>query len=319
MTDFYSDFHGVGAHGLTAEQYFYEQVFKSFSANTENHSLPFFNRNLNKIPRELSTGKIINNENSIALEQVASQHGYKSNLWIYGDELNKIQKEVGNLYCKKGTQPALCLTKYFGSTHLNEQDLYVSEGGSGKKEQYLYNLDSLDEKSQQKLLKYYEFANSVDKVYAETNMKAWKSNWAQIQVSPEAKQKLVAARERTIAASNQGGTDLRLVTQCHFQHNLGSAIGKPAMSDIHSGQQNPGVQKQCYEVCEKFLGKMQSEKIPPHKAGKMLCTALNAGTEFQRVSVAKGYNLENAKKVEEMKVAEKNRDLGYRRSGGFSY
>lgn len=133
MTDFYSDFRGVGAGGLTAEQYFYKQVFDAFKANTENQTLPFFNRDLNKIPRELSTGKIINNENAIALEQVASRHGYKSNLWIYGDELDKLQKAVGNLYCKKGSQPVVCLTKYFGSTHLNEQDLYIAEGGSGKR------------------------------------------------------------------------------------------------------------------------------------------------------------------------------------------
>ena len=158
MTDFYADFHGVGANGQTAEQYFYSQIFNAVKENTELGTLPLFNRALNKIPRELSTGKIINNENLIMLEQVASKNGYKSNLWIYGDELNKLQKEVGNLYYKKGTQPALCLTKYFGSTHLNEQDLYIAEGGSGKKEQYLYNLDSLDERSREKVMKYYQFS-----------------------------------------------------------------------------------------------------------------------------------------------------------------
>ena len=176
MTDFFSNFDGFTKNGLSAEQYFYTQIYEAFKSNVENNTLPFFNNDLNKIPRELSTGKIINNENAIALEQIASKYGYKSNLWIYGDELNKLQKEVGDLYYKRGTMPALCLTRYFDSTHLNEQDLYISEGGSGNREQYLYNVDSLTDRSKQKILKYYEQANAVDKVYTSENLKAFHSN-----------------------------------------------------------------------------------------------------------------------------------------------
>ena len=315
MTDFYSDFRGVGANGLTAEQYFYKQVFDAFKANTENQTLPFFNKDLSRIPRELSTGKIINNENSIALEQVASKNGYKSNLWIYGDELNKLQKEVGNLYCKKGSQPVVCLTKYFGSTHLNEQDLYIAEGGSGKKEQYLYNLDSLDERSQQKVRKYYEIANETDRRYTESNYKAFQSNARQNMLGQSDARK--NARSRALAASQQGGMNLSMVTQCHYLHNLSNAIGKP--NDIHSGLQNPGAQRQCYETCARLAEKVTVGTLKEHEAGRMLCSALNAGTEFQRISVAKGYNLENAKKIEEMKVADYNRNKPYRRSGGMSY
>lgn len=313
MTDFYADFHG--REGLTAEQFFYKQVFDAFKANTENQTLPFFNKDLNKIPRELSTGKIIGGENAIALEQVASKNGYKSNLWIYGDELNKIQKEVGNLSYKKGTQPALCLTKYFGSTHLNEQDLYVAEGGSGKKEQYLYNLDSLDERSQLKVMKYFELANSVDKAYTEANFKAFQQNVANIRNGIQSDE-LKNARERAILASKQGGLDLRQLTECHYSHNLGNAIGKPNSPSLGL---HDVAERQCTEVGKKLIEKVTSGEVQPHKAGMMLCTALNAGTEFQRISVAKGYNLENAKKIEEMKVAEANRARPYRRSCGMSY
>ncbi|MBQ9282276.1 MAG: hypothetical protein IJ207_08780 [Treponema sp.] len=315
MADFYSDFHG--SFGLTAEQYFYKQVFDAFKANTENQTLPFFNKDLDKIPRELSTGKIINNENSIALEQIASKNGYSSNLWIYGDELNKLQKEVGNLYYKKGTQPALCLTKYFGATHLNEQDLNIAEGGSKKREQYLYNLDCLDEKSRQKVLKYYELANEADRKYTESNFKAFRANCNNVKESPEAKMKMKTARERSLAASQQGGMNLSMITQCHYLHNLSNAVGKP--NDIHFGLQNPAAQRQCYETCRQFSQKVENDGMKPQVAGKMLCTALNSGTEFQRISVAKGYNLENAKKIEELKVAEANRNKPYRRSGGVSY
>ena len=313
MTDFFADFHG--RQGLTAEQYFYKQVYDAFKSNTENGTLPFFNKDLNKIPRELSTGKIIGGENAIALEQVASLHGYKSNLWIYGDELNRIQKEGGDLFYKKGTQPALCLTKYFGSTHLNEQDLYVSEGGSGKKEQYLYNLDSLDERSQQKVMKYFELANNVDKAYTEANFKAFQKNCTDLKNGIQSEE-LKNARERANLASRQGGMDLKAITQCHYAHNLGNAIGKPSAPNLGL---DGNAERKCTEVGRQFIAKVADGGIPPEKAGRMLCTALNAGTEFQRISVAKGYNLENAKKVEELKVAEANRNRPYRRSGGMSY
>lgn len=113
--------------------------------------------------------------------------------------------------------------------------------------------------------------------------------------------------------------NLSMVTQCHYLHNLGNAIGKPAMESVHSGLQNPGAQRQCYETAVKFAAKVGDGGLKPHEAGRMLCAALNAGTEFQRISVAKGYNLENAKKIEEMKVADYNRNKPYRRSGGMSY
>ncbi|MBQ8680339.1 MAG: hypothetical protein IJ530_11340 [Treponema sp.] len=313
MADFYSDFHG--SFGLTAEQYFYKQVFDAFKANTENQTLPFFNKDLDKIPRELSTGKIINNENSIALEMIASKNGYKSNLWIYGDELNSLQKEVGNLYYKKGTQPALCLTKYFGATHLNEQDLNIAEGGSKKREQYLYNLDSLDEKSLQKVLKYYETPNQIDKNYTESNFKAFRQNIANVRNGGQSDE-LKNARERANLAGHQGGLDLRMLTQCHYYHNLGNAIGKPNAPSLGL---HDVAERKCTEVSKQLIEKVSNGELSPHKAGLMLCTALNAGTEFQRISVAKGYNLENAKKIEELKVAEANRNKPYRRSGGVSY
>lgn len=311
MEFFFSDFHGTGANGLPAEQYFYKQVFENLKENTQNGTLPFFNKDLNKIPRELSTGKIINNENSVLLEQIASRNGYKSNIWIYGNELNKIQKEVGNLYCKKGAKPALCLTKYFGETHLNEQDLYVSEGGSGKKEQYLYNLDSLDGRSREKVMKYYEIASEADRKYTQENLKAFKSNCERN--SKGQNDDFKKARERTLAKSSQAGIDLSSAVQCHYLHNLANSIGQPRLSSAKTSAH----QNECYESCKKMIEKVESGKLKPEEAGKMLCSALNAGTEFQRISVSKGYNLENAKKIEEMKVAEANRNRAYRRSSGF--
>jgi|GEM_PF-2847111 len=313
MTDFFSNYNGFVRGGLSAEQYFYKQVFEAFKTNVEKGSLPFFNKDLNKIPRELSTGKIINNENAIVMEQIASKNGYKSNLWIYGSELNKIQKEVGDLYYKKGTEPALCLTKYFESTHLDEHDLYIAEGGSGRKEQYLYNIDSLSDKSREKLLKYYEKANTIDKKYTAENLKAFEQNIKQN--TTELSNAFKSTKEKVVAASMQAGMNILAITDCHYLHNLSNSIGNPTMTETKI-QNKKTV---CYETAKKFIEKTNQDGINVYKAGQMLCTALNAGTEFQRISVAKGYNLENAKKVEELKVAEANRNRPYHRSDGISY
>ena len=313
MTDFFSNFDGFVSGGVSAEQYFYRQVFEAFKTNVENGTLPFFNKDLNKIPRELSTGKVINNENAIVMEQIASKNGYKSNLWIYGSELNKIQKEVGDLYYKKGAEPALCLTKYFGSTHLDEKDLYIAEGGSGRKEQYLYNIDSLTDKSREKLLKYYEQANAVDKKYTSENLKGFEQNIKQNKMSLS--DSFTSTKEKVIAASKQDGINLIAITNCHYLHNLSNSIGKPEMTEAKIQNQKA----LCYETAQKFIEKTSQDRLPSYKSGLMLCTALNAGTEFQRISVAKDYNLENAKRVEELKAAEANIKQPYHKRGGLSY
>ncbi|MCR5252583.1 MAG: hypothetical protein K6C98_02585 [Treponema sp.] len=308
MTDFYSNFSSFEKDGQTAQQYFYKQIYEAFKENTQNNTLPFFNKDLNKIPRELTTGKVINNENSIALEQIASRYGYKSNLWIYGNELNKLQKEVGSLSYKKGTVPALCITKYFGATHLNEQDLYISESGTGNKEQYLYNLDSLTDRSREKVLKYFEMANNVDKSYTEANYKAFQSN---IKLNKQGDNKTFEdIKKKVIEASNQNGLNLTVITNCHYFHNLTNSIGMPELAEEKTAKHK----ELCYQTSKEFCNK--SNNVGAYKAGLMLCTALNAGTEFQRISVAKGYNLENAKRIEEMKVAETNRTRPYQRGGG---
>ncbi|MBQ5498463.1 MAG: hypothetical protein IIT73_01540, partial [Treponema sp.] len=79
--------------GLTSEEFFYNQIYNALEVNVANRTLPFFNADAKSIPVELSTGKIINDENLIALEQISAKKGYSSNVWIYGDVLEKMQKE----------------------------------------------------------------------------------------------------------------------------------------------------------------------------------------------------------------------------------
>lgn len=130
--------------GLTSEEFFYNQIYSALEVNVANRTLPFFNQNAKTVPVELSTGKIINDENLIALEQLASKKGYSSNVWIYGDVLDKMQKQGIPLNLRRDAEPALCLTKYANFTHLNKPELYIAEGGAKTKAQYLYNYDSLE-------------------------------------------------------------------------------------------------------------------------------------------------------------------------------
>ena len=128
--------------GMGPEEYVYNQFYEDFCFNVKNHSLPFFSKDPNKLPRELTTGKIINDENLLSLEQNASRNGYKSNLWIYGSDLEKLANEGIHLKLKPGTVPVLCMTKYKNQTHTSDE-LYISDGGTKGKFQFMYNFDSL--------------------------------------------------------------------------------------------------------------------------------------------------------------------------------
>ncbi len=60
------------------------------------------------------------------------------------------------------------LTKYANATHLNEKELYIAEGGSRSKAQFLYNYESLDERSRKAVDRYFSKVQSVSKEYAGT-------------------------------------------------------------------------------------------------------------------------------------------------------
>ena len=157
-------------HGMTADEYFYDQVYKAVELNVKNQSLPFFNPHASQMPIELSTGKIISDKNLIALEQVASNKGYKSNVWIYGSELEKLRNSGIRINLKRGSVPVLCQTRYADYMHLKEKELYIADGGDKTKNQFLYNFDCLDERTQKSLEKYYEHVKQV----AEAHKKAVK-------------------------------------------------------------------------------------------------------------------------------------------------
>lgn len=57
-------------HNLTSDEYFYNQIFEAVKKNVSAGTLPQFSRKTSSMPVELSTGKIINDENLIALNRL---------------------------------------------------------------------------------------------------------------------------------------------------------------------------------------------------------------------------------------------------------
>lgn len=283
------------SEGYSADEYFYTQLYNNFKENTINRTLPFFSKDLDKLPREISTGKVINNENSIALEMLASSKGYKSNLWIYGYELNKIQKQTGELHTIKKAVPALCLKKYFGATHLKTQELDISEAGSKTNAQYLYNLDCFDENSQNKLLNFFNRNSNRNENFQKENYKIFTENLSVSDKSP-----LYRAKQRIVANGNIEGINFLPVIDSHFKHILQNATGN-IMKDNRSQ-----IEGTCYKACNELINTVEKNKIAAARAGKEITKALYAGTEFQKISLSKGYNMENAKQNEEKQLARIN-------------
>ena len=77
--------------------------------------------------------------------------------------------------------------------------------------------------------------------------------------------------------------------------------------------QRPGMDPEMRAEFAKMAAQKVAGEYKPYEAGRKIARALESGTEFQRIAVAKNYNLENAKKIEELKVAEANINRPYRR------
>lgn len=107
--------------------------------------------------------------------------------------------------------------------------------------------------------------------------------------------------------SSIDGIDFSAAVDCHFKHCLQNSIGN-GLKDNREANRNS-----CYRQCMELVNKVESGEYKPYEAGRKIARALESGTEFQRIAVAKNYNLENAKKIEELKVAEANINRPYRR------
>jgi len=310
-------------HGLTSQEYFYDQIYRALETNIKNKTLPFLSNNPGAVPIELTTGKIINDENLIALEQIAAKQGYKSNVWIYGDTLEKMQHEGISLNLRKGAEPALCCTKYANATHLSQDELYIAEGGAKTKAQFLYNYDSLDDRSKKAIDKYFEKAKKIDSVYSAENF----NNYIKNIKNPEKdnhplfqklKESMNFAADKAKSKFQEGFENkLDKLPSFNALINLQARHICQVVTDSHvKSELPPNTENNCYSFFEKVVRGVQDSGAKPWKIGEAITNALDAGTVYAKTYTAEDFNLEVRKSREE--EHQKTQKFGSRKSSGVS-
>lgn len=277
--------------GLSADEYFFDQIYNAVKANVENRTLPFFNQEAGAMPVELTTGKVINDRNLIALEQTAAKNGYKSNVWIYASELEKLAKQGYRIGFKKDAEPVLCMTKFENPTHLN-RELYIHEGGNGQKIQFLYNMDSLDDRSQKILARHYDKARDNESNLVTESFQNYVENSLKVknQKCPE----LQKLKETVMHQCSLLGQNLAPVITAQAKHICVEATGRKELRKYDIREQD-----RCYKVFEDIISDAENRKLPSWKVGETLTRALDSGTWYARSYTAKDFNLETNKIKEE--------------------
>lgn len=277
--------------GLSADEYFFDQIYNAVKANVTNRTLPFFNQEAQGMPVELTTGKLINDRNLIALEQSAAKNGYTSNVWIYASELEKLSRQGYKIGFKKGAEPVLCMTKFENPTHLS-RELYIHEGGNGQRIQFLYNMDSLDDRSKKILSKHYENAREHESNLVTESFQNYIENSlkAKNQKCPE----LQKLKETVMHQCEILGQNLAPVITAQAKHICVEATGRKELR-----RNDMAEQERCYKVFEEIFSDAENRKIPSWKVGETLTKALDSGTWYAKSYTAKDFNLETNKLKEE--------------------
>ena len=294
--------------GLTAEEFFYTQIYNAVEVNVKNRTLPFFNSKANSIPVELSTGKIINDENLIALEQVAAKKGYSSNVWIFGDSLEKMQKEGIRLNLRKDAEPALCMTKYANATHLTKDELYIAEGGAKTRCQFLYNYDSLDDRSKQAVDKYFKNAVQINKVETQENLKNYLENLKKSKT--EAVPRLEAMKNTLKNVAEISAATLRKgVSKITENVNFAPVINAQMrhMCQVNTGanirnSSNPAMENACYSFLSQIIKSTSENNGKKWLVGEAITKAMDAGSQYAKSCTSKNFNLEVRKNREEQAI-----------------
>ena len=308
--------------GLTADEFFYNQIYGAIKTNVENKTLPFFDSQSSSLPIELSTGKIINDENLIALEQVAAKQGFKSNVWLFGEVLDKMQNEGISINLKRYSEPALCLTKYANPTHLNNE-LYVGDEGKKTKAQFLYNFDSLDDRSKEAVQKYFKKALLVGEDYSNENFKNYVEN-SKKSLSQKG-QAFSNLREKILEISAQSSELCKKVSKSKENINFNPLINAQARHVCQTitgskieNKKNPEMEQKCYEVLNGILSDTTEGK--EWKVGQAITKALDGGTLYAKSYTSKDFNFEVRKNHEETNIKnEKLKAPKYKGYDGFGY
>lgn len=308
-------------HNLTSDEYFYNQIYDAVQKNVAAGTLPQFSRKPSSMPVELSTGKVINDENLIALEQVAASNNYGSSVWIFGDVLDKLQSEGIKINLLKNAQPVLCITKYANATHLFNNELYIAEGGAKTRAQFLYNLDSLDERSRKAVQKHIQTAHENVDAYSNENFSNYLNNVTKAKSEKVPELEDLKSSLRTVCEKAAGLYEIQEknstdkinfspLVNAQARHVCSMATGSSIRNNI-----SPQTESGCYAMFEKIINATTEQNIEPWKAGREICRALHAGTQYAKTYTAKDFNLEHRKIQEEVvqKKSSHKRDSGMSR------
>lgn len=292
--------------GLSDEGYFYSQIYENFKENTKNQTLPFFDSEIDKLPRELSTGKMINDKNIIALEQHSARFGYKSNIYLYGAELEKMALEGTNLFLKKNAQPVLLKDFNENQTKTTFNELSISDGGTKSGCQFFYNLDSFELNSQQKILKRFQHIDQINKNITQENYRNFKQNVM------ENKKEANPLFEKCKQRMNENGVikdiSVSSIVNAQYKHMLLESIGKGngINNEISVIEKN-----NCYTSSQKLIDSVENGTSNPVSVGQKITKALDSACWFARSCTAPLYNLSKAKAQEELIIADCIRNNSY--------
>ena len=286
--------------GLTSDEFFQKQIYDALKFNCENRTLPFFNENQKALPRELYTGKLINDDNLIALEQVSAQRGYESNLWIFGSDLETLSKQGYKIHFMDNVQPVLCRTKYHNPTHL-ESELYVAEHGTKNKEQFLYNVDALTDDSKKSVEKLINRCKQLDQSASEINYKIFTDN---MKKSPSEKQKHIGKIVQGIQQNRYiNEIDCASLVEAQYLHNVYNSIGGKAK---YSPKESL-----CYSSLNKLFNSTNNNVFQELKVAENLTKKLYSASIYQKAMVSRDFNIETNKIQEEQTKKARNINKGF--------
>lgn len=282
-------------HCRTPEGFFYDRLWRAFEKNINNQTLPCFNTEQTNLYRELTSGKIISGRNQIALEQDAAAHGYKSNHYVSGHDLARLEKELGiSVVFKKHTNPVLCETSYNNAEFVKSRNTYINENGSKKDWQYMYNFDSLSLNTQKYVQKHLMKNQVLDNDFAKKNAENFRYNLT-IDKNSSDYQKLENAKKIMNKYSVTPEADFSLLVNAHTKTQIMNMVDNT--NRRFDEKEKSDVYKTYKEMVDNIRNNDNAKK--PHEMGEVLCAALNAGNNYAATCCAKNFDKSFEKTQEE--------------------
>jgi pseudouridine synthase len=203
-------------------------------------------------------------------------------------------KEGIKLNLKKGSEPVLCLQKLNNPIHVNNQELYISEAGTKSNYQFLYNIDSLDERSVKALEKHINTSKKIDNEYTNENFTNFVENQKALKKAPPLPQGLKRIKDKVISTCQTLNMNIAPLVDAQAKHVCYEVTGNRLTHE-------PSVEakQNCYNACLQIIENTKAKKTEPWKVGETITKALDAGTWYARSYTSKDFSIGYNKQKEE--------------------